>query len=129
MAFSFNKIHHLIRYFLLLALVFFVAYIKEWSDAIFFPIMGPPIYLAYYLKSFINPFIEFLEINPIHMNQFGYLLPVTLVYFGLVGFFFKQLWNEHGFFKVVSLIALSGFLVYVHYLSGDILLKYVTAIS
>ena len=120
------KIHHLIRYFLLLAIVFFVGYKERVGDPVFFFFMGPPIYLAFWLKRISSFYLGTLPSTPA-VNDFGFLLPLTLLYFGLTAFQLKQLWNERGWIRGLSLLALVGFLFYVHYISGKNLSGYFVA--
>lgn len=107
-----GQIHHLIRYFFIFGIVAFVAFVKKWNDDWALIPMGPPLYLTDALEKFISPMIGL----PRNQNfiYFVFLLPLTIVYFSLIGFQIKQLWNERGFIKYVSLIALVGFILYIH---------------
>ena len=113
MAFSLKKIHHLIRYFVLLGIVIFVGYVKRWQDPLFLLLIGPALYLAYTLKQAV---ISLISLPPSEMiNYYAFLMPVCLLYFGLLGFQLKQLWNERGKIRFVSLFALIVFVIYIHY--------------
>jgi hypothetical protein len=114
MRFPFKKIHHLIRYFLLIGIIVFVGYIKQWPSDLFLLLIGPSIYLAYLLKNLVAQNI-WSPPNVDTINYFAFLLPVTLLYFGLTGFLLKQLWNERGKVRFVSILALILFILYVHY--------------
>ncbi len=110
-----GQIHHLIRYFFILGILAFVAFIKKWSDDIALVPMGPPLFLTDALEKLISPALGL----PRNQNfiYYAFLLPVTLLYFSLLGFQIKQLWNERGAIKYISLIALFGFIIYVHYMA------------
>jgi hypothetical protein len=108
-----GQIHHLIRYFFLIGVLSFVAYIKRWSDDASLIIMGPPLYLTYGLNTLISGFISL----PSSQNFIYYtiLMPVTIIYYSFIGFLIKQLWNEKGPIRFISLFALIGFLLYIHH--------------
>lgn len=118
-----KKIHHLIRYFVLIGLVAFAFYWMFNDTDFSLMFTGPAIYLAYWLKQLIAPVFGGLPSSSI-LNDFVFLLPVTIVYFGFIGFQLKQLWNERGIIRTVSLIALILFLIYIHYKAFDNLLGY-----
>lgn len=126
MFFLLRQFRHLTRYFFILGgLAFYLHYrnsVPEYSLIL----MGPPIYLAYFLKIYAGSFLKSLPSTP-EMNDFGYLLPVTLCYFTLLGFFFKQLWNERGPVRTLTLIALTGFIGFIHFLAWQILSGYAVA--
>ena len=103
----------------------FVAYLKRWNDHIVMHFIGPPIYLSYYLKNYIGSYLSFLPSSS-QINQFLFLMPVTIFYFGFMGALFKILWNERGIIKFLSLSALFFFLIYIHYKAGLILMGYLT---
>ena len=117
-----GQIHHLIRYFFLLGVLFFVAYVKRWSDDLSLILMGPPLYLTQALKTFVSSFVGFPSSQT--FIYYVFLLPVTMMYFGFIGFQIKQLWNEKGPIRFISLFALVGFLIYVHYLTWTNLSHY-----
>ena len=48
------------------------------------------------------------------MNDFGFLLPLSILYYTLIGFQIKQLWNESGVARTLTLITLVGFLIFIH---------------
>ena len=118
-----HKIHHLIRYFVLLGIVVFVGYIKQLNDRIFLIFISPPIHLAHALKKFLTEYVPHIPSSPA-VNTYFFLMPVTLLYFGLVGFQLKQLWNERGSVKIAILFLFVGFLIYVHYASWKNVMGY-----
>ena len=110
------QIHHLIRYFLILGIVAFVGYANHWQDDVFLFLIGPTLYLCAPLKKIIETVFGPIAYSS-SINLFGFVMPVVLVYFGLIGFQLKQLWNEQGFIRLLSLLALIGFLIFIHYRS------------
>lgn len=108
-----GQIHHLIRYFFLLGILFFVAYIKRWSDDLSLVLMGPALYLTQLIKTTAASVVSV----PPNQNvvYYAFLLPVTILYYSFIGFQIKQLWNEKGPIRFISLFALIGFLVYIHF--------------
>ena len=107
-----GQIHHLIRYFFILGILAFVAFIKKWSDDLALIPMGPPIYLTDLTERLISPAVGLPRTQ--NFIYYVFLLPITLFYFSLLGFQIKQLWNERGIIKYVSLVALLGFVFYIH---------------
>ncbi len=118
-----QKVHHLIRYFVLVGIVVFVGYVKQLNDKIFLLFMAPPIYLAHGLKKIISGTIALPSSQTV--NIYFFLMPVTILYFGLIGFQLKQLWNERGTVKIGILILFVGFLGYIHYASWKNVLSYI----
>lgn len=119
------KIHHLIRYFLVLAVVALMGFVNHWQEDVFLFLVGPAIYLCVPIKNQIESFIGPVPFSSA-VNHYGFLLPVLLIYFGLIGFQLKQLWNEQGLIKFVSLSALIAFLIFVHYKSWTNLTGFMT---
>ena len=113
MPFSLKKIHHLIRYFLAIGILVFVGYLKHWQDDLLLILIGPCLYLAYTAKIAIFSFISLPESKT--LNDYFFLMPICILYFGLFGFQLKQLWNESGKIRFLSLFALITFVVYIHY--------------
>lgn len=118
-----KKIHHLIRYFIFLAIAAFAGYVREINTDIFLIFVGPCIYLAHKVKSATAGLL-----GPVTLSQqtllYAYLLPVMLIYYGLIGFMLKQLWNERGKTRLISVVGLLGFLVYIHFLAWKNLTAY-----
>lgn len=120
-----KKIHHLIRYFIVLAAITFVGYIKQLNDNIFLFLMGPILYLAHALKSFISSNITSLPSTDL-VNDYFFILPICLIYFGLIGFQLKQLWNERGKIRFVILVVFAAFIIYIHLNASKALAVYLT---
>ncbi|HLD50376.1 MAG TPA: hypothetical protein VJC08_04185 [bacterium] len=125
MPISLKKIHHLIRYFVVIGFVVFTGYIKHWQEDVFLILIGPVLYLAYTVKEGVVSLISLPEWEP--LNFYGFLLPVCVLYFGLLGFQLKQLWNERGKIRFLSLFALLTFVAYIHYTSWKSLSDYLLA--
>ena len=125
MAISLKKIHHLIRYFIIIGVVVFVGYIKHWQDDIFLMLIGPVLYLAYTVKQLVLSLVSLPESEA--LNYYGFLMPFCVLYFGLLGFQLKQLWNERGKIRFLSLFALITFLAYIHYTAWGNLSNYFLA--
>jgi len=118
-----KRIDHLIRYFAAIGLLTFFAYIKSWNDDFFLIFLGPCLYLAHGLKSVLSSVLGSLPSSRT-FNHYGLLLPISLVYSCLIGFQMKQLWNERGKARFISLFALVLFLIYIHYLAWKNLSEY-----
>jgi hypothetical protein len=108
-----GQIHHLIRYFFLLGVLAFVAFIKRWNDDLSLVIMGPALYLTYGLLKVLGTYVALPSSQA--FSYYGFLMPITILYFSFIGFQIKQLWNEKGPIRFISLFALIGFLIYIHY--------------
>lgn len=115
MSFLFRQVQHLTRYFLIFSLLVFVLYWQDINRDLAFLFIGPPLYIAYYLKDILAGYIEFESSRPI--NLFAFILPVNTAYYGLVGFQIKKIWNEQGFVRTITLLALVGFLFFIHFLA------------
>ena len=113
MSLSLKKINHLIRYFIPIGIIVFIGYLQHWRDDFFLIFIGPALYLAYHFKNLILSFISFPQSAVI--SQFGFVLPFCIFYYGFLGFQLKQLWNERGKTRFFSLLALTAFLIYIHY--------------
>ncbi|MDP3921429.1 MAG: hypothetical protein Q8R76_11560 [Candidatus Omnitrophota bacterium] len=109
-----KKIGHLTRYFALIGIIAFLLFWVGISSKLSLIVIGPVIYLAYWIKSFISSSLFKIPASE-RINDFVFLLPLVIVYFAFVGFQLKQLWNEKGAVRFLSLIALSVFLVFVHF--------------
>jgi len=114
MKFTLKKIHHLIRYFLVLSVIAFIGYMQRWHDDVFLTLIGPPLYLAHKLKSLLEGTLGAIPHSDT-VTFYGFLLPVTILYYGITAYFLKQLWNERGFIRTMTLVALGGFLIFIHY--------------
>lgn len=118
-----KRIHHLIRYFIPIGLVAFVIYWMSGAAKFSLILIGPSLYLAYWSKHGIESLVGELPSSE-HFNDLAFVFPIALVYFGLIGFQLKQLWNERGLVRTVSLFALVVFLIYIHFRSWHQLLGY-----
>lgn len=125
MKFRLKKIDHLTRYFLIGAILIFVGYVNRWNDTTFLLFTGPILYLALGLKKFINSLVVNFPSSE-RINFYLFLLPLTILYFGLIGFQIKKLFNERGFIRFVSLFAFLLFLTYIHYTAWKTLQGYFT---
>jgi hypothetical protein len=125
MSFVFKRVHHLIRYFVILGVFTFVGYVMRWHDNTFMALSGPPIYLANHLKKLILSYFSTIPQTET-LDIYFLLMPVTLGYYTLAGFLTKQLWNEKGFIRSFSLVAFMGFLVYIHLKTFNDLSAYFT---
>ena len=108
-------IKHLARYFGVLALLILFGY--RYTDSFYFmALLGPPYFLCYWLRVHGQFVTHWLPNEPFY-NNFLLILPVTLIYFGLIGFQLKNLINERGKIRFLSTLALLAFLLYVHFLA------------
>ena len=121
MVFSLPRIHHAVRYFLLIAIAALTAYWYKAADEICMAILGPCFYLASLLKNLI---LQTGIISSGSVNPWLLLVPITLFYFGFLGFLFKELWNERGPIRMISIFGLAGFLAFVHFKAWDNLMAY-----
>ncbi|MCM8775177.1 MAG: hypothetical protein NC930_02315 [Candidatus Omnitrophica bacterium] len=124
MPFPSTKIHHAIRYFLLLAVFSLISYLFDLYPDIGLVLIGPSIYISYWLKTILLRFIGSLIGG---ISNLVYLIPTTLIYFGCTGFLLKELWNERGAVRFLSVFALLAFLIYVHFLAWKNLTDYFIA--
>lgn len=106
--------------FLLLGILGFLIYLFSGKANFSFVLLGPPIYIAYTLKSFLS----FLKGDSPLINDFVFILPVTVLYYWGISFFIERLQNEKGWIKTISLTATVLFLVFVHYLAWNNLSAY-----
>lgn len=108
------KVPHTLRYFIPLGLLIFYAYWKGLFDKWTLLLMGPILYLASIIKGFAG---ETRLTTGSQESYFGLLLPMTLLYFGMISFLFKKLFAEQGLIKSISLVGMAGFLGYIHYMA------------
>ncbi|HTL47901.1 MAG TPA: hypothetical protein VL688_07540 [Verrucomicrobiae bacterium] len=123
MSFFFRHIQHLVRYFAILGILVFVAYWMQAAGGVSLALIGPIIYLAHILKSAISVHVSALP-DSAQVNDFGFLLPLCVVYYTLIGFQIKQLWNESGIARTLTLVTLMGFLVFIHFFAWKNLTGY-----
>ena len=122
-----------IRLFLLLGVFVYVAYLFTDGAPWFFVLIGPPIYIAHYIRHFIEMYVSLnLLLNfmsPVALNDYVFLGPITLIYFGFIGFLLKNLQKEHGFVRLISLGAFVLFVGYIHLRAWQSIIGfYVTAL-
>lgn len=119
-----KRIHHLIRYFVIIGMISFAGYVMHWHDSTFLLLNGPAIFLAYEAKRLA--FLFFPHIPKTETIQlYAFLLPVIVFYFSFSGFLFKQLWNERGLVRTICFLAFLVFLVYIHWATWNHLTGYV----
>ena len=92
--------------------------VKE--NSVFLAVMSPTLTAANFLETQL-PF--FKSLSPIQ-NEFALVLPLTSLYFGLIGYWLGQICREDGILKYFTLLCLIGFLIVIHWQA----LIYVTAL-
>ncbi len=117
--------------FLLIGIVVFAGYLMSGGNLLFFLIIGPSIYFAHFLKNFAITTLGFSKLlAPLPasvVNDYVFLLPATLLYFGLIGFQIHQLLKEQGPIRHFSFLALLAFLGYIHYKAWTSLTGYLVS--
>lgn len=86
--------------------------IQEHISLIF---IGPVIYLMSFLYKLLNQYLSISATG--NTLQFGFLLPGCILYFGLLGFLIKQIAEEKGLIKFLTIFAISGFFIFIHFLA------------
>lgn len=114
MTILFRKIHHLIRYFIILGILSFAGYAMQWQDNIFLLLNGPAIYIAQAIKNIVFSYLSNVPRSDT-AELYIFLMPATIIYFGLTGFLLKQLWNERGFVRNFSIFMFVVFLGFIHW--------------
>ena len=108
-----KRIHHLARYSGVLGLLAFLGYrFTPYSDY-FLSLVGPPIFVTYWLRVKGTVVTHFIPNEPL-FNDYLFLLPLTVLYFGYIGFQLKNILNERGKFRSLLLLVFTVFLIYVH---------------
>jgi len=124
----FKRGHYLTRFFLFLSTAVFVGYRLTEGNPLFYIFLGPPVYLADFIKKRAGVSIDFAALLPSlskeTINDYFFLLPVTFIYFLMIAFFLKQLLKEQGILKVASIVAVLGFLAYLHFKTWTYLTGY-----
>lgn len=118
-----RRIAHLARYFFFLSILIFVFYWLRINDSAALVFIGPCIYLGYFVESLLDSSIDINHTET--LKDFAFVLPVTLVYFTALGFLLKQLLNERGFLKIVTVLTLIGFVGFIHVMAWQKLTAYV----
>ncbi|MBI4115313.1 MAG: hypothetical protein HY447_01925 [Candidatus Omnitrophica bacterium] len=111
-----RRIKHLTRYFALLGLLLFAAYQYTGFGYYLLVVLGPSFYLSYWALSNGGVVTSWMRDNPLFIN-FLLLLPLTVIYFGLIGFQFKSVLNERGKMRIFVLLILLAFLGYIHFVA------------
>ncbi len=111
-----KKIRHLARYFGLLGLISLIGYGIPFLSHPFLIFMGPPFFLTVWLRTHVRFLSDLIPNEPFFNNLF-LLFPVTILYFGFMGFQLKNIINETGRMRLFILAVFVGFLIYVHYLA------------
>lgn len=106
--------------FIFLGILGFLIYLFSGKANFSFVLLGPPIYVAYSLKSLLS----FLKGNSAVVNDFIFILPVTVLYYWGISFFIERLQNEKGWIKSISLTATILFILFLHYLAWNNLSAY-----
>ena len=111
-----KRIKHFSRYFGVLGLIAFVGYWFTPYSYYFLPVLSPSFFLVYFLRHYGGTVTALLPNTPI-FNKIFLLFPVTVLYFGLVGFHLKNILNERGKLRWIIMLAFLGFLGYMHFLA------------
>ena len=48
-------------------------------------------------------------------NELVFVLPVNILYFGIIGYWIKRISEERGFLKVLSLLAIAVLILFIHW--------------
>lgn len=123
MFFLLRQIQHLTRYFLIAGVLAFVLFYRNSAPELSAVLLGPAIYLAYFLHLYAGLVFKDLPASEA-VKHLGFLLPVTLLYFSLTGFLFKKLWNERGWIRTLTLLALTVFAGFIHIMAWQYLRGY-----
>lgn len=107
------KIQHLTRYFIVLGLLVFALYWMKAAENAVLALIGVPLYISHGIKQTLLKVLPDLPSSSF-IHDFAFVLPVTVSYFGIIGFQLKQLWNERGPARFLTISALVIFLVFIH---------------
>ena len=118
-----RKIDHLIRYFVVIGIVVAAGYANHWYDTVFLILAGPMLYLAAAVQDLLGTLLGPMNYS-MPMNLYGFVMPIATLYYGVIGFLLKQLWNEQGFVRFISMLAITVFLIFIHYVSWTNLQAY-----
>lgn len=128
MLFLFKKDYNLVRYFILIGIAAFAAYIITNGYSLLLVLLGPSIHAAHAVKNFLTTYLgmaSLFEAVPVHtVNDFFFLMPVILLYFGGLGFLMTQLQKEQGLTRYFSVFALLIFLGCIHFWAWSDLARY-----
>ena len=81
------------------------------KNDIFLAVMAPVLTGAHFIENLL-PVIKTLSVT---QNEFSLIIPITLVYFGLIGLWVAHIFKEEGFFKYLALFCVLGFLAVIHW--------------
>jgi hypothetical protein len=107
------RVQHLARYFGILAILCLAGYSLTPLSYPFLFFLAPAYFLTYLLRTHGGFLVGLLPNEPV-FNNFFLFVPLTIIYFGLVGFQLKNLLNERGFIRIIVLIIFVGFLFCIH---------------
>ena len=79
------------------------------NDA-FIAILAPVLTIAHFAENYL-PFLKNL---PALQNELVLIFPLTLLYFGGIGFWISKILTEEGFLKFISLVCFVGFIIIIH---------------
>jgi len=113
MKLSVGRFHHLVRYFVVFGIISFTGYVMEWVEKLFLLLCGPSLFVAYQVKAFVTKYLPQIPNTPT-TDHYAFLMPIVVIYYGVMGFLIKQLWNEKGLMRTVSLLCFVGFIGYIH---------------
>ena len=117
-----KRIKHLARYFGVLAMALLVSYDLTLHPVLLF-FLSPGFFLAYWFR--VKGGVLTAWIPQTHaIDQFALFFPLTLIYFGLIGFQLKNLINERGKLRVISTFIFLAFLSYIHWTAFKELNRY-----
>lgn len=108
-----KRIKHLARYFGILGILCLLGYWYTDYAYSFLVFLGPPFFLVYGLRTQAGVVTNLMPNEPL-FNNFLLLLPATVIYFGLLGFQLKNIFNERGFIRKIVFLAFLAFLIYIH---------------
>ena len=74
-------------------------------------ILAPVLTFAYQLEKWLPIIRDLTAIQ----NEFALIVPAIVVYFGLIGLWIAKIWREEGFYKLVTLLCLAGFVAVIHW--------------
>ncbi len=111
-----KRVKHLSRYVGILGVLFFLGYWYTDYSYQFLPTLAPSFFIVFFLRRYGAVVLNFLP-NEAVINKFALLLPISIAYFGVIGYHVKNILNERGKIRVLILLAFFGFLGYVHYLA------------
>ena len=110
-----KRIKHLARYFGFLGTICISGYSFGLAP-LFLIFVAPPVLLISLLRTHAGAFVGWIPNNRFSNNLF-LLFPITILYFGLIGFQLKNILNERGKIRFIIMLAFLLFLAYIHRLA------------